>query len=63
MGIVEAAEALKAGETIVRIGWDGVKLRATQLESGEYQVCAVGAVPKDMIALLTADYTIEEVDA
>ena len=60
MNIIEAVESLKQGKAIQRSGWGNAKIKAVQLENGQYQIFASGDLTPEMLLLLSGDYDAKE---
>lgn len=56
MNIIEAVEALKQGKAIQRSNWGNAKIKAVQLDNGQYQIFASGDLMPEMLVLLSGDY-------
>ena len=56
MNIIEAVEALKQGKAIQRSNWGNAKIKAAQLDNGQYQIFASGDLMPEMLVLLSGDY-------
>nr|DAX79027.1 MAG TPA: Protein of unknown function (DUF2829) [Caudoviricetes sp.] len=56
MNIIEAVEQLKIGKAIQRSSWGNAKIKAVQLENGQYQIFASGDLTPEMLILLSGDY-------
>ena len=60
MNIMEAVEQLKQGKAVQRACWGSAEIKATQLESGEYQIFASGDLKPEMLVLMAGDFTVKE---